>query len=35
MFENVSFKLVKLNLLKNFAFKNLCKKDMVTAKSSF
>lgn len=27
MFENVSFKLVKLNLLKNFAFKNLCKKD--------
>lgn len=27
MFENVSFKLVKLNLLKNFSFKNLCKKD--------
>ena len=27
MFENVSFKLVKLNLLKNFAFKNLRKKD--------
>lgn len=27
MFKNVSFKLVKLNLLKNFAFKNPCKKD--------